>query len=91
MEVNPILFWNGLLTLVIAPAIWVFRGMFMEVKRLDILLNKTREEYAKRDDVKEDMHTVMDALQRLEDKLDKILEKYEIRVVDMKEKDIKNL
>ena len=73
MEVNPILFWNGLLTLVIAPAIWVFRCMFMEVKRLDILLNKTREEYAKRDDVKEDMHTVMDALQRLEDKLDKIL------------------
>ena len=65
MEVNPILFWNGLLTLVIAPAIWVFRGMFMEVKRLDILLNKTREEYAKRDDVKEDMHTVMDALKRL--------------------------
>ena len=74
MEVNPILFWNGLLTLVIAPAIWVFRGMFMEVKRLDILLNKTREEYAKRDDVKEDMHTVMDALKRLEDKLDKILQ-----------------
>ena len=73
MEVNPILFWNGLLTLFLAPAIWVFRGMFMEVKRLDILLNKTREEYAKRDDVKEDMHVVMDALQRLEDKLDKIL------------------
>ena len=73
MEISPILFWNGILTVVIAPAIWVFRGMFMEIKRLDILLNKTREEYAKRDDVKEDMHTVMDALQRLEDKLDKIL------------------
>ncbi len=73
MEVNPILFWNGLLTLVIAPAIWVFRSVLMEMKRLDILLNKTREEYAKRDDVKEDMHIVMDALQRLEDKLDKIL------------------
>ena len=73
MEVNPILFWNGLLTLVIAPAIWVFRGMLTEVKRLDILLNKTREEYAKREDVKEDMHSVIEALQRLEDKLDKIL------------------
>ena len=73
MEVNPILFWNGLLTLVIAPAIWMFRSMLSEIKRLDILLNKTREEYAKRDDVKEDMHTVMDALKRLEDKLDKIL------------------
>ena len=55
MEVNPILFWNGLLTLVIAPAIWVFRSVLMEMKRLDILLNKTREEYAKREEVKEDM------------------------------------
>ena len=73
MEVNPILFWNGLLTLVIAPAIWVFRSVLMEMKRLDILLNKTREEYAKREDVKEDMHSVIEALQRLEDKLDKIL------------------
>jgi len=67
------LFWNGLLTLVIAPAIWGFRSLLSEIKRLDILLNKTREEYAKRDDVKEDMHDIMDAMQRLEDKLDKIL------------------
>ena len=73
MEISPILFWNGVLTLIIAPAIWMFRSLLSEIKRLDILLNKTREEYAKRDDVKEDMHTVMDALQRLEDKLDKIL------------------
>ena len=73
MEISPMLFWNGLLTLVIAPAIWTFRGLLTEVKRLEILLNKTREEYAKREDVKDDMHTVMDALQRLEDKLDKIL------------------
>ena len=73
MEISPILFWNGVLTLVIAPAIWMFRSMLSEVKRLDILLNKTREEYAKRDDVKEDMHDIMDAMKRLEDKLDKIL------------------
>ena len=73
MEISPILFWNGVLTLIIAHAIWMFRSVLAEMKRLDILLNKTREEYAKRDDVKEDMHTVMDALQRLEDKLDKIL------------------
>ena len=73
MEVNPILFWNGILTVVIAPAVWAFRGVLLEMKRLDILLNKTREEYAKREDVKDDMHTVMEALQRLEDKLDKII------------------
>ena len=73
MEINPILFWNGILTIVIAPAVWAFRSVLLEVKRLDILLNKTREEYAKREDVKDDMHTVMEALQRLEDKLDKII------------------
>ena len=73
MEINPVLFWNGILTLIIAPAVWGFRSMMQEVKRLDILLNKTREEYAKRDDVKQDMHDIMDTMQRLEDKLDKIL------------------
>ena len=67
------LFWNVILTLVVLPFGWAFNKMFAEVKRLQILLNQTREEYAKRDDVKEDMHDLMDALQRLEDKLDKIL------------------
>jgi hypothetical protein len=47
--------------------------MFQEVKRLQILLNKTREEYARRDDVKEDMDRVMAALHRVEDKIDKML------------------
>jgi hypothetical protein len=44
-----------------------------KVKRIQILLNKTREDYARKDDVKEDMHELMDALRRLEDKLDKVL------------------
>jgi hypothetical protein len=47
--------------------------MFQEVKRIQILLNKTREEYARKDDVKDDIHEIMDAMRRLEDKLDKIL------------------
>ena len=48
MEIEPVMFWNLILTLVIAPALWTFRNMMLEVKRLDILLNKTREEYASR-------------------------------------------
>ncbi len=67
------MFWNLLLTLVIAPALWTFRNMMLEVKRLDILLNKTREEYASRAEVKLEMHGVMEALHRLEDKLDRVL------------------
>ena len=73
MEINPVLFWNGILTLIIAPAVWGFRSMMQEVKRLDILLNKTPEEYAKPDEFKHHMHDIMDTMQRLEDKLDKIL------------------
>ena len=67
------LFWNIILTMVVVPAGWAFNKMFQEVKRLQILLNKTREEYARRDDVKEDMDRVMAALHRVEDKIDKML------------------
>ena len=73
MEINPILFWNLILTLVIAPAFWTFRGLITEVKRIDILVNKTREEYASRDDVKEEMKAVHEAMHRIEDKLDRLL------------------
>ena len=73
MEIDAMLFWNVILTLVVVPFGWAFNKMFQEVKRMQILLNKTREEYARRDDVKEDMDRVMAALHRVEDKIDKML------------------
>ena len=73
MEVDPVIFWNVILTLVIAPAIWTFRNMMIEVKRIDILLNRTREEYASRAELKDEMQHLMDALHRVEDKLDRVL------------------
>ena len=75
MEISMWIFWNIILTLVIAPAVWAFRGLVQEVKRIDILINKTREEYATRKELRDDLTQVMDALHRLEDKLDKVLSK----------------
>jgi len=75
MEIDAMLFWNIILTVVIAPVFWAFRQMFTEVKRLQILLNKTREEYATKTELRDDMRQVMEALHRLEDKLDKALSK----------------
>ena len=75
MEISMWMFWNIILTLVIAPAVWAFRGLIQEVKRIDILLNKTREEYATHKELRDDLTQVMDALHRLEDKLDKVLSK----------------
>ena len=59
--------WNAVLTLVIAPAILIFRALHAEVKRLDILLSKTRKELSGSID------RVLEALHRLEDKLDRAL------------------
>ena len=73
MELDAMLFWNIILTVVIAPVFWAFRQMFAEVKRLQILLNKTREDYATKVELRDDMRQVMEALHRLEDKLDKAL------------------
>jgi|TARA_R100001126_G_C4742159_1_gene108924 hypothetical protein len=73
MEIDAMLFWNIILTMIVAPAFWAFRQMFTEVKRIQILLNKTREEYATRVEVRENMDRLMEALHRVEDKLDRAL------------------
>ena len=69
------MFWNILLTLVVAPAFWMFRSLMAEVKRVDILLNRTREDYATKNELREDMQQVVAALHRVEDKLDRVLSK----------------
>ena len=75
MEISPIIFWNVVLTLIIAPAFWTFRNLMQEVKRIDILLNRTREDYITRREMRDDMKQVVDALHRVEDKLDRVLSK----------------
>ena len=75
MELDPSLIWNLVLTLIVAPFAWAFSKMFQEVKRLQILLNQTREEYAKRSDVQEEVSEVIAHLQRMEDKMDRFIER----------------
>lgn len=75
MEMSSMMFWNILLTLVVAPAFWMFRSLMAEVKRVDILLNRTREDYATKNELREDMQQVVAALHRVEDKLDRVLSK----------------
>jgi type II secretory pathway predicted ATPase ExeA len=49
--------------------------MFSEVKRLQILLNKTREEYLPRDDAQSQTAQILEQLRRLEEKLDRFIER----------------
>ena len=62
-----------LVSLILAGGVWWANGITREQKRIEILLNKTREDYATRADMKDDMRRVMEALHRVEDKLDKVL------------------
>ena len=46
-----------------------------EVKRIEILLNRTREDYASRSEVSDQITRLSEAMVRLESKLDRVLEK----------------
>ena len=78
MELTPYLMWNVLLTLVVAPLLYTIRGNTSENRRLDILLNKTREEMAKdyvtKTELEGDMERVFAILDKIEEKLDRLFE-----------------
>jgi len=78
MELTPYLMWNVLLTLVVAPLLYTIRGNTSEAKRLDILLNKTREEmardYVTKTELEGDMERVFATLDKIEEKLDRLFE-----------------
>jgi Tfp pilus assembly protein PilO len=70
-------FWNILLSAGIAGLGYVLKDKSDELKRIDILLNKTREEVAKeyvtKVDVHLDINRVLDRLDRMEQKLDTVI------------------
>lgn len=69
--------WNLVLTALLGVVSWVLKDKSDELKRLEILLNKTREEVAKeyvtKVDVHNDINRVLDRIDRLENKLDAFL------------------
>tara|TARA_X000001382_G_scaffold32551_1_gene21366 strand:+ start:156 stop:398 length:243 start_codon:yes stop_codon:yes gene_type:complete len=78
MELTPYLFWNIFITLVLAPVLYSIKNNTSEAKRIDILLNKTREEMAKdyvtKTELKEDFNLLIDRLEKLHEKVDKLFE-----------------
>ena len=78
MEVSPYIVWNVLITLVLAPIWFQIRQNAAELKRQDILINKTREEIAKeyvtKNELKDDMQNIMDRIEKIDEKLDKLFE-----------------
>ena len=74
------LVWNLALSGVVAVIGYVMKEKSDELQRLNILLNKTREEVARehvtRAEVRADAQLLLDRLDRLEQKIDRLVEQH---------------
>jgi hypothetical protein len=70
--------WNAILSVGISVVGFFLKSVFDEIQRLQVLLNKTREEIAKeyvtKQEVHADINRVMDRLDRLESKIDRLMD-----------------
>lgn len=70
--------WNFIVTVILGLISWNWKTMSSEVTRLNILLNRTREEMAKeyvtKAEVHADINRVIQRLEALDAKLDRMLE-----------------
>jgi hypothetical protein len=73
-----LMLWNIALTGALGLVSWFARTMWAEQQRLSILLNRTREEVAKeyvtKAEVHADINRVINRLEALDAKLDRLLE-----------------
>ena len=72
--------WNAILSVGVSVVGFFLKSVFDEIQRLQVLLNKTREEIAKdyvtKAEVHADINRVMDRLDRLESKIDRLMEQH---------------
>ena len=63
------------MTVVILPIGFLVRNVLSEQKRIDILINKTREEiardYATREQIEADFQRIMDSISNIDTKIDR--------------------
>ncbi len=70
--------WNLALTCLSGVLGWILKDKSDELNRITILLNRTREEmareYVTKAEVHADINRVLDRLERLDEKLDRLME-----------------
>jgi predicted nuclease with TOPRIM domain len=72
--------WNAVLSVGVSIVGFFLKSMYDEVKRLQVLLNKTREEiareYVTKTQLDADINRIFDRLDRLESKIDRLMEQH---------------
>tara|TARA_R100001530_G_scaffold23727_1_gene19349 strand:+ start:1196 stop:1441 length:246 start_codon:yes stop_codon:yes gene_type:complete len=79
MDFSTHMIWNVFITLVLAPIFYSIRTNTNEIKRLDILLNKTREElagqYVTKKELADDIDRILESIGKLEKKIDRLFDR----------------
>lgn len=74
-----LMLWNVGLTAALALVGWFAKTMWSEVQRLNILVNRTREEvardYVTKQEVHADINRVVTSIKALDEKLDRLIDK----------------
>ena len=77
MEISPTLLWQMLTTLAIAPLAYFLKESLGRLREIETCLARTREQlaekYATKADVHADVGRVLDRIEALDRKLDKLL------------------
>jgi hypothetical protein len=74
-----IMVWNGVLSFFSALALWMLKTNWDELQRIQILLNRTREEIARdnitKDEIDKISHHIDQRFNKLEQKIDNLMQR----------------
>tara|TARA_R110002167_G_scaffold153555_1_gene347790 strand:- start:2069 stop:2296 length:228 start_codon:yes stop_codon:yes gene_type:complete len=73
MEITDL--WSSVLTLGVGFIGFILRGYVVEMQRLQILLNRTREEYVTKVESTQVLGQIMSKFDRIEQKIDRLVER----------------
>ena len=73
MEMDSGMIWDAILSVFVPVAIIVVRSLSSRLEKTEDMLARTREEYATKIEMTNNMNNMMAAMRRLEDKIDSLL------------------
>ena len=75
MEMDSGMIWDAILSVFVPVAIIVVRSLSSRLEKTEDMLARTREEYATKYEMTNNMNNMMAAMRRLEDKTDELIKK----------------
>ena len=75
MEMDSGMIWDAILSVFVPVAVIIVRSLSSRLEKTEDMLARTREEYATKYEMTNNMNNMMTAMRRLEDKIDELIKK----------------